>query len=70
MLLFIGVKLTGNGSAAELGCPFINLFPNQDHLEAWLRKVPDVDGAFLARDKAESLTRAVLPESPVQLELT
>ena len=60
MLLFVGVKLSGQGSTAELGCPFINLFPNREHLEAWLQTVPEVAGAELLRDQAEILSQAVV----------
>ncbi len=68
MLLFQGVMLDGKGSAGELVCPFTNLFPNGEHLEAWLSKVPGVAGVALNRSQAQKLAQVVVPEKPAKPE--
>ncbi len=57
--LFLGVKLAGKGTPAELGCPFINLFPGPEHIRAWLSKTPDVGGVPLTREETEKLAHVV-----------
>ncbi len=57
--LFLGVKLSGEGSSGDLACPFINFFPSREHIDAWHSKNPAVDGLILNQKETERLARVV-----------
>ncbi len=58
--LFLGVKLSGEGSSGDLACPFINFFPSPEHIHAWHSKTPAVDGLILNQEETEKLARVVV----------
>ncbi len=58
--LFLGVKLSGEGSSADLACPFINFFPSPEHIYAWNSKTPAVDGLIFNQEETEKLARVVV----------
>ncbi len=58
--LFLGVKLSGEGSSGDLACPFINFFPSPEHIHEWQSKTPAVDGLILNQEETEKLARVVV----------